>query len=403
MNVASEPINGKRLSSEPCARCGQHLVEKWSHCPMCGKGREQVDPPDPFEGLVHTIPESFLLSAPPSRKWLLRRDGVGAIPLGKVGFTIGSGGVGKTIAECGKALCVASGAPWLGFEVDNRGAVVLGLAEETEDEIHRRLYNAGRCMGLTQQQQQHAIRNIIAMPLAGRNVALTHGDGRGNVDVSPLRDKLMAHLRATGMEYSLVILDPLSRWGGNDIETDNHAATRFVEVLEEFTELPGKPTVEVAHHKSKVGRRGSTGDVSDARGSTAITDGARWAVNLEADGPRMVVLSLSKSNYAPPLDPVIAIRDKRWGGALRLPTDEELAAYETEKADAGKAHVTDEDIERRILDAVQANPNLRNATQVAGVVRGTKGRVLTTVKGMLATGRLAREDERFVIVEGANP
>jgi len=271
----------------------------------------------------------------------------------------------------GKALCVATGAPWLGFEPEAPGLAVLLLGEETADEVHRRIYNAARCMNLTQAQMRLATRNIIAVPLAGKSIALTAGDGRGNVSITPVRDQLVAMLEGLGRPISLITIDPLSRWAGQEAETNNGAATRFIEVLEGLTELPGTPTIDCSHHKNKGGRSNTSGDVSDARGSTALTDGGRWAMNLEPDGPRAVVLSLSKANYSPPMDPILAIRDRMHGGALRLMTDEERTEHEASKAKGAKRSIPDSDIDAAIVEAL--NKPQTSIRAVLDLLRGLKG------------------------------
>jgi RecA-family ATPase len=77
-------------------------------------------------------------------------------------------------------------------------------------------------------------------------------------------------------------LDPVSRFLGADAETDNAAATAFIELLEKIImELKGKPTILFGHHMNKSGVSGTNTDQASARGSSAITDGIRWQLNLE--------------------------------------------------------------------------------------------------------------------------
>jgi hypothetical protein len=103
-----------------------------------------------------------------------------------------------------------------------------------------------------------------------------------------------------------VILDPLSRFAGPDVETDNAAATRLIQVLESFTKLTGGPAVMVAHHTTKGSRKEGSdgGDATAIRGSSALVDGARWTANMERvarvdeNAPDFVRLTVTKSNYA---------------------------------------------------------------------------------------------------------
>ena len=99
------------------------------------------------------------------------------------------------------------------------------------------------------------------------------------------------------------MVDPFSRFAGMDAETDNAAATRTMEVLEELTKLRGDPAVLVTHHTRKRAKEDGGGDpVELIRGASAIKDAARWVAMLDADpedddGKRRAVLRIVKSNY----------------------------------------------------------------------------------------------------------
>lgn len=321
-------------------------------------------PPDPFEGRWVPVsdrtdsegrhwlaedraplPPRYLLT-----RWREAHDGkpgawVGAVPLGRVGMLAAGGGQGKSWALCQLALCVAAGVDWLGtFKVVKEGRVLLALAEEEEEELQRRLYYGARALGLGTQQRDTAADRIVALPMAGRAVALTyspaelqaqgHVPGLGQLPETEFAQAIRAKL-ATADDWRLIVLDPISRFAGPDVEVDNAAATRFVQTLESLTRAPGNPTLMVAHHTAKATRgEGSAGsEAGAARGASGLTDAVRWQANLvpvtgEADYLELVP---SKSNYAKvgarvllkraehgelkpvdPLDPVaVRIREKR--------------------------------------------------------------------------------------------
>ena len=74
----------------------------------------------------------------------------------------------------------------------------------------------------------------------------------------------------------------MDRFLGAEAETDNAAATQFISLLERITlELKGKPTVLFGHHMNKSGVSGTNTDQAAARGSSALTDGVRFQINLE--------------------------------------------------------------------------------------------------------------------------
>lgn len=291
----------------------------------------------------------WLSDKPPTRTYLLslERDGKTrpVLPLGKVGMFAGAGGAGKSWAMTQLALAVATGHNWLGFTVDSPGRVLLVLGEEEKDEAQRRLYRAAAAMNLTAAECDDAARRIWVVPMAGRPVALTKElDGQDGKDlpVTELFREFEKRMAAPGEPWRLIVLDPLSRFAGPDVEVDNAAATRFVQVLERLSQVEGTPTVLVTHHTNKGSRqpnRDKEGNPTDAsaatgaRGSSALTDGVRWQANLTAmprleGAPVLAELAVVKNNYGPPTGPLTLCSNDDDHGALRGATQEQLATYE---------------------------------------------------------------------------
>lgn len=368
--------------------------------------------PDPFANrfrFLSDIDGEILNTAPPPRQWLLKRGRSGVLPLGKVGLFVAAGGVGKTMALCGLAIAAALGHKWLGvFDVVRPGAVLLGLAEEDLPEVHRRLYAAAAAMGLSNDERRAAASRIAALALSGSDVALTQGDGRGNVTETTIAEALLRKLRGSseelGIEWSLVIVDPLSRWAGNDTEKDSHAGTRFVEVLEGLTVAPGNPAVLAAHHTNKFSRRaGAPGGAENARGSTALTDGVRWVAELIPDGPNVVTFAVAKTNYGPPIEPVVLVRDFEFSGALRAMSPTELAEYTEEReASQTRGHrqpVPPSELEERVLATVRTKRGLTTKTAVVGATTGNKRALLCAVDRLVAEGRISVVDGEFRLTQ----
>ncbi|MBU0609495.1 MAG: AAA family ATPase [Armatimonadetes bacterium] len=298
------------------------------------------------------------LTPPEPRTWLLTRDEygddgrprpVGLLPLGKVGMIAAAGGVGKTMTLCQLALAVAVGRPWLGcFGVATVGRVLLALGEEDAEEAHRRLWQAARVLQLTDEQRELAARRVVVLPLAGNpDMALTREEADGSVETDAAR---ALRARMEDKEWRLVILDPASRFAGPDMEKDNSAATRFVQVLEKFAAAPGNPTVLVAHHTSQAARRADPGDATAARGVTGLSDAMRWQANLisrpRIDGaPDLSVFRVTKNNYAPPAPDAWLCRQVETGGALWKATDADRDAYRM--AEEAAAEAAGETTERR--------------------------------------------------------
>jgi hypothetical protein len=218
--------------------------------------------------------------APPLRVLLTVQgdDGreVAFMPAGKVAMIAAPGGTGKSQALVQLAVALASGTRWLEtYRPPQAGAVLLALGEEDGEEMHRRIRKAVRAMGWPETADGVA-RNLHALSLCGKHASFIDEAG----EETDFYKDFHAGLKAWGVEWSLIILDPASRFLGPDAEKDNAQATRFIECLERLTELPGRPTVLFAHHTNKEGLAGNT-DQGAARGSSGLTDGARWQANLD--------------------------------------------------------------------------------------------------------------------------
>ncbi len=254
---------------------------------------------------------------------------VAFMPAGKVAMLVAPGGTGKSQALVQLAVSVASGKKWLGtYNVANPGPVLLALGEEDADEMHRRIRGAVGAMGWDAAPE--VARNLHALSLCGERAMLVDDKGGDAEFGTTLRDGLAAWPGVDG--WRLIILDPASRFLGPDAETDNAQATRFIEAVERLTRLPGNPTVLFAHHTNKGGLAGET-DQGAARGSSGLTDGARWQANLDRchedptkedrDAKRKgklipdeVILRMVKANHCPVAEPLRLKRDLDRGGFM---------------------------------------------------------------------------------------
>lgn len=349
-------------------------------------------PPGPLDHVWRTLGEwNVLKEQPPPRRWLLERpdeetNGTtrkGVLAMGKTGLLVAPGGVGKTLALVQLAIAVATGRTWLDhFHTPNPGRVLLVLAEEDIEEIHRRVYSVTRAMRLTDEQLDLCAQNIVAMPLAGVHAALVESHGGRTVEtelLGALRKKLGES------EWCLVILDPLSRFAGGDTEKDNAAATRFVEAAESLAKVKGSPAVLIAHHTSKPPRKDRNGPVSadDARGASALGAGVRWVANLEAIADGGARLTVTKSNYAPKGAALHLIRDFDQGGYLRTLTSEELRL----RAEAGERKTAEEisALQGRIRVVLEEHPGL-SKDKLAEKLQTRKQHVRTAVDNLAQMG-----------------
>jgi len=271
---------------------------------------------------------NFLLMQPPKKPMLLEiaksnGEPQGFLPKSIVAMLVGAGGVGKTHLLAQLAISIATGGEWLGsFSTtqhcgeEKKGSVFLGLGENQEDDIHRILFKASKNLRKNQgilfdNTLEAASKRICAYSFCGQQAAFLENNKPSHY----FRHlKMRLEDKAPKEGWSLIILDPISRFLGADAEIDNASATQFIALLEELTiDLPGNPTVLFAHHMSKAAIKSTQENKTDqtaARGSSALTDGVRWQLNafkgLNADD---MILSLQKSNFTAINEPIYLKKD----------------------------------------------------------------------------------------------
>lgn len=302
---------------------------------------------DPWTSRIYPLSDEYT-ATPPSRTWLLRdrRTGAGVLPLGKVGQLIAAGGAGKTMACAQLAVAVATGTPWLGcIDVVSPGRVLFLLGEEDAEEVHRRIHNAARAT----KSPTPDVGMIVAMPLAGIPSAMLEKRA-GNVEDAPFLTWLRSFLAETN-DWRAIIIDPLSRFAGDDAEKDNAQGTRFVQALESLAGQTGA-TVMVAHHTNQTSRAQAPGgkrqtvDASSGRGVTSLVDGSRWSASLSREAipglapdvsdhiGELVHFAWAKSNYSRRWADVVLRHDRDHGGALVPVDDGDLGMVEQAKRNA---------------------------------------------------------------------
>lgn len=281
--------------------------------------------------LMHSLQElNWLHVEPPERVVLLEYAGECVLPMGKVGFFVGEGGIGKSWALTQLGVSVATGTRWLDtFSVPrgSEGGVVMAMGEEDVDEMHRRIHTIVKNLPLAAHELSALEQRLWPLALSGYFMEFLEA---GERSFEYERFEQLLRERAPVEGWKLVILDPASRFMGVDAEKDNAFATRFVQLLERLTKLPGNPTVLCAHHTTKAARTSSAGSKSvAARGASALTDGARWQGNLfapldeenNAIQEGISVFQVTKSNYGPKPAPLFLMREEQSG--VLVPFDPE--------------------------------------------------------------------------------
>lgn len=262
---------------------------------------------------LHEIPVNYLEEDPPKKPRLLywtEKDGTTYSFLHKeiVAMLVAAGGVGKTQLCALLALSVATGIPFLKiFEIEKPGGVCFIVGENNNEDIHRLLRKTKKSIEKFAEPNLNA--NFYAknpFDLALKNLAIfsVHGKNSRFIDEHGTQTKFFLELlenlkkKEPKEGWQLIILDPISRFAGLDTEKDNALATSFIACVEKIsTELIGKPTILITHHKPKSAVSANYSDQTAARGSSGITDGVRWQANLDKTTTGDIFLRVVKTNF----------------------------------------------------------------------------------------------------------
>lgn len=203
--------------------------------------------------------------------------------LGSVGALISPGGVGKSFWTLGVAVAMAGGpeADLTGL-APLPGRVVLFSAEDSEAEVVKRL---------------HAV--LSHLPVKPDLGALDYRDCVG-LDIDVTNAAWLEAMIAAGKGAKLVVLDTLSRFHSLD-ENSSQEMKRLMACLEKLAAGTGA-SVLYLHHTSKAAVLGGLGGAAQAgRGSSVLTDNARWAAFLavmtEGEARLYGIAPAERNNY----------------------------------------------------------------------------------------------------------
>lgn len=275
----------------------------------------------PLFDLASASIETMLRTAPPKRQWLLED----CLPIGIVGLIVAPGGTGKSQFMLQLGAAVATGLPLAEhWNIASPGRALLLMAEDEIPEIHRRLSAVQTALMQRHKGLGHGLKDrLYIRSMAGECNLMTRSDQRGRIEPTDYVDRLIAVARQIP-DLRLVVVDPISRFRGGD-ENRADDATRFVEELERLRKALGC-TVVACHHVSKGAATSNTPSQHALRGSSALTDGVRWQMQLTASKqdptrgnplPPHVTASVTKNNYGPPQDDIVLVRGD--GGYLSVP------------------------------------------------------------------------------------
>jgi hypothetical protein len=207
------------------------------------------------------------------------------MPKGKVSLIAGYGGTGKSLLALELALLVANRNGRYSRAKGTKGQhlvanskthkVVIFFGEEDDASCKWRLKQAFTSLDAINNYRELK-DNLLVIPLGGApfNTAFINKEDITEADkwFQELKKRLALFGGKDGLD--LIVIDPLSHFGGGEFEQDNGQAVQLMRKLNELTQFKGSPTVLGIHHSPK----GSSSKRLDEmlRGSSALKDNSRW-------------------------------------------------------------------------------------------------------------------------------
>ncbi len=355
--------------------------------------------------------KKYLDIEPPDRRWLLE----GCFPAGKVGMLVATGGTGKSQFALQWAISVATSEGLAGaWQIGEHGAVLALFAEDDEEEIHRRFRN---CIHSMTHGDRDAVEfykrldaNLYVKSMVAENNLMTNTIKGGEVIQTDYIQRLA--LTVAGVQnLKLVIIDPASRFRGGD-ENASQDVTRFVEALEAIAKTTGA-AVLVVHHMNKAAANSTEQTQGASRGSSALTDGVRWQMNLATfttaeakeyaipDDQRGYYLTatITKNNYAAPQPKVILKRgDGGYLHSIALTSNKEVKAQDLNAKIMQL--VSDEEKAGRIYSKTAFSTQFGGISQVLAVGENT---VRDALNALINSGKLIQRGGKLAAYGRAVP
>lgn len=149
-------------------------------------------------------------------------------------------------------------------------------AEDPRELLVARLARLMEGMGLSSEDRGRAAANFFIWDLSGATLRLAELDERGNIQNTPLADRIVE--RFTGIGLVKLIMDPAVSFGPGE-RLVNDAEQAVIIACRRIVRGLGC-CVRLLHHSGKGNARGRTTDAYAARGGSALPDGARMVAVL---------------------------------------------------------------------------------------------------------------------------
>ena len=230
-----------------------------SGIPLDGKGVESNEGGSPDEPAKEKPALSFqiadwstnrYLGEPPARQWLIKD----CVPAGITLILASLGGVGKSFAllDAAYKVCRYDSETWtepraFGGEIVRFGSAVVLSAEDSRDELHRRVRALGDDEALKRATGKLFIPPVVDLGGAPTMMTMQYGEAI----MTPAWYEFCEQCKAIP-DLQMIAIDPLQSFVSIDLNADSTGVTRLIGALSGLASETGA-TVVASHHMRKAG------------------------------------------------------------------------------------------------------------------------------------------------------
>jgi hypothetical protein len=309
---------------------------------------ERIRKATPWVNNVARVPPDLDISTLPPRPFLYGRE----LLRGSVALLAAPGGAGKSLLQLSVAIDLACGVDHLGVEIKRARRVFLYDAEDSLDELYRRVGAYMKAHEFTDAMKVRVHENLLLLSGATGAVKIAHLDGNKVVIDSNQIEALEYVIKGHAAE--VVIMNPLRSLH----ETAENSNDAMSIIFRELTRVAATLNVAawLAHHTKKgIGDGIDNATQDDASGAGAITTTARVMSSLreltEKDAKELGVPTSERYNVFAWIGGLKPNYSARGSSNVRLLSRETIRA-----ANGNNEHVDDETGALRKYERPATNP-----------------------------------------------
>lgn len=290
VGAAREGLNRPDIEPSDLANIYENMSIQKEIASGAAKENEEASPDNFLNEDPNRHSIEWMLSKPSPNREFLVQD---IIPKVKVGVISADGGTGKSFLMLHLAVSLASGQPFMGYEIplESIGSTVIFNAEDDLDENHRRIEAIKTHSN--QKIDKGILSKIIIPPLENAQDFVLYSA----VDKAKSKtEQIITYLKKIP-NLKLVVLDPANMI----FEGDSNSQTDVSQLYSELYKISNEVgcMILIIAHNNKSSSQTRTSSQHDTMGSAAWINRARMGMNLKylANSGGLIEATLTKCNY----------------------------------------------------------------------------------------------------------